>query len=603
MIRASSQACPFSSWTQARSVALLQKRKPSRMELSHRVAQSTPKQTSSGKPVKRKTNGPFGALNQTSANIRPNQEPYNKRSQPEVKRSTRGRESAPKKQRDGYHALKMQRALGSVSYGHRTAIKRTLAGIDSFGLLGLSKSVQDSITSQALPGLKEITPTAVQRLAIPAILGTYGRPRQKSGQMEQFLLAAETGSGKTMAYLLPVIDAIKRAEAVEAEEEAQEKGREQAEREKNAPANMYELPSPPVDAPHPSTGRPRAVILVPTAELVAQVGSLAKAFSHTVKFKASPISAAYSPTVIRNRLFSPSGIDIVISTPHLLASIAESDPNVLSRVSHLVVDEADSLLDRSFSPLTSEILDKATPSLKQLILCSATIPKSLDSFLRNRFPDLRRLVTPNLHAIPRRVQLGVVDADKEPYRGNKNLACAETIWNISKLPDEYENFEAEHASMKRVIVFVNEREKTVEVADYLVTKGIDAVALNRDAEKERHTKLLAEFKGAQPNISPYNEPPAPGTATFTPGVMGKRRLANVKVLVMTDLGSRGIDTTAVKHVILYDVPHTTIDFIHRLGRTGRMGRRGRGVVLVGKGDRRDVVKEVREGMFKGQALI
>ena len=77
----------------------------------------------------------------------------------------------------------------------------------------------------------------------------------------------------------------------------------------------------------------------------------------------------------------------------------------------------------------------------------------------------------------------------------------------------------------------------------------------------------------------------------------------MKVLVTTDLGSRGIDTLAVRHVILYDVPHSTIDFIHRLGRTGRMGRRGRGIVLVGKNDRKDVVREVKEGMFKGQALI
>jgi len=60
---------------------------------------------------------------------------------------------------------------------------------------------------------------------------------------------------------------------------------------------------------------------------------------------------------------------------------------------------------------------------------------------------------------------------------------------------------------------------------------------------------------------------------------------------------------AVRHVILYDVPHTTIDFIHRLGRTGRMGRRGRGIVLLGPGDRADVVSEVRDAMFKGMALI
>ncbi len=82
-----------------------------------------------------------------------------------------------------------------------------------------------------------------------------------------------------------------------------------------------------------------------------------------------------------------------------------------------------------------------------------------------------------------------------------------------------------------------------------------------------------------------------------------RSLPNTKVLVATDLASRGIDTLGVRHVILYDVPHTTIDFIHRLGRAGRMGRRGRGIVLVGKDDRRDIVSEVRHSMYMGQALI
>ena len=73
-----------------------------------------------------------------------------------------------------------------------------------------------------------------------------------------------------------------------------------------------------------------------------------------------------------------------------------------------------------------------------------------------------------------------------------------------------------------------------------------------------------------------------------------RRLLNTKVIVATDLASRGIDTTYVRDVVLYDVPHTSIDFIHRLGRTGRMGRRGRGYVLVGRGDRSDIVSEVRQ---------
>ena len=165
-------------------------------------------------------------------------------------------------------------------------------------------------------------------------------------------------------------------------------------------------------------------------------------------------------------------------------------------------------------------------------------------------------------------------------------------------------------------MFVNEREKSKEVADYLVSKGIEAVCLNRDTPEQRQTKTLEEFTTRDsrievplprqevalspsdgPNYKPiFEEAPPPPKAE-------RRHLPNTKVLVTTDLGSRGIDTLAVKTVILYDVPHSTVDFIHRLGRTGRMGMRGRGIVLVGKKDRRDVVREVKEGMYKGQALI
>jgi ATP-dependent RNA helicase MRH4 len=164
--------------------------------------------------------------------------------------------------------------------------------------------------------------------------------------------------------------------------------------------------------------------------------------------------------------------------------------------------------------------------------------------------------------------------------------------------------------VKRILVFVNEREKTQEVAEYLVSKGVDAFALSRDTSEQRQSEMLASFTSSVPLTAPKESHPGlltdnqPNYVPFgevAPPV--KRHLPNMKVLVTTDLGSRGIDTLAVRHVILYDVPHSTIDFIHRLGRTGRMGRRGRGIVLVGKNDRRDVVAEVKDGMFKGQALI
>lgn len=564
-----------------RHMATSHKPRPSRMDLSPKVA------LPDAKPPRRRTNSPFGGMNVTHADFRhaPRQRP----SSAEQKRATRNAPDKYKpkddKDKDPFKALKMQRALSPLSYSHRSAIKQSIADTDTFDRFGLLPTIHQSISAQALNGLNDTSPTPIQRLAIPALLGTSSKKLTDAQSMQQFLLAAETGSGKTLAYLLPVIDALKRAENAQADQDAQ------VEKEAAARKNTFELESPPLsNEPHPTTGRPRAIILVPTAELVQQVGALAKSLSHTTKFRAALISANFTGTVIRNRLFSPSGVDLLISTPHLLASISENDPNVLSRVTHLVIDEADSLLDRSFAPITGSILDRATPSLKQLVLCSATIPRSLDSYLRKRFPDIRRLATPNLHAIPRRVQLSVVDVEKDPYKGNRDLACADTVWNLGR--------EAGEDSVKRVIVFVNEREKCSELSLYLQSKGVDAMALSRDSDERKQAQVLAEFTGAtldskSSTISALAQRASPG----------KRQLNNTKVLVMTDLGSRGIDTLMVRNVILYDVPHTSIDFIHRLGRVGRMGRRGRGIVLVGKGDRRDIVKEVRDGMFKGQALI
>ncbi|QSZ33476.1 hypothetical protein DSL72_005044 [Monilinia vaccinii-corymbosi] len=578
-------------------------RRPNRMSLAGAgKVRSSP--TKRG-PPRREQDGPFGGMNMREAKIRGVPERPSAAQERRTSRYDRG--DKDDKRSRGFHALKMQTALAPVSYTRRTSIKERMKEVESFEQFALLDSVKEAVYKQALPGIEKHVPTAVQRIAVPALLGDQQKHGKKA-EVEEFLIAAETGSGKTLSYLIPTINAIKIAEAKDEEVRAYEKEKE----EEKLRQNDLTLVSPPLsNMPHPTTGRPRAIILVPTAELVTQVGELVKAFSHTVKFRGAMISSSFSGKVIRNRLFSPSGIDILVSTPHLLSSIADSDPNILSRVTHLIIDEADSLLDRGFSPLTSAIIDRATPSLEQLILCSATIPRSLDSFLRKRFPFINRLVTPNLHAIPRRVRIGVVDVEREPYRNNKNLACADTIWSIGKAAADHDGFDKSSMDVKRILVFVNEREKAQEVADYLVSKGVDAIALSRDTPEQRQSELLASFTSSA-KLSTAKDEPHPGSLSdnqpnyipfgkVAPPV--KRKLPNTKVLVATDLGSRGIDTVAVRHVILYDVPHSTIDFIHRLGRTGRMGRRGRGIVLVGKGDRRDVVKEVRLAMFEGKALI
>lgn len=562
-------------------------KQPSRMVLADNVYRS-PRPQEERQRSRRTAAGPFAGMNRTVANLDPRRAVNRSRPSERGDSSKRGgRSDDSRRTPDDRKALRMHRALASVSYGRRNLVKDQMAQFESFDQMEMLPDLRSTITEELFKGLTDIKPTPVQRLAIPALLGQGKQPRKPTSGPSAFLLAAETGSGKTLAYLLPAVNALKVAEAADPEIQAfNERMKIEREHQKQNHGRSNRL-----EEPHPTMVRPKVIVLVPTAELAQQVLKVAKSISHVIKFKTDMLSSDLSPQQIQRNMYGNRGVDVIVSTPHLLASMADSDPNILSRVSHLVIDEADSLFDRSFAPVTSAIIDKASPSLKQLVCCSATIPRKLNRYLADNYPDMVRITTPNLHAIPRRVQLGVIDVSKDPYRNNKDLACADALYTIGKEVAMHELPDKDEVDVRRVIVFVNEREKTEELATYLQSKGIDAVALHRDTPEKRHGEVLSTFTSSDALRIPR---PAPGK---------HRALKNVKVLVVTDLASRGIDTVAVRHVILYDVPHTTIDFIHRLGRAGRMGRRGRGVVLVGNDDRRDIVADVKRSMFMGQALI
>lgn len=561
--------------------------RPSRMVLSDNVHRSPTANKDARR--KREAPGPFGGMNKRVANIDPRRLP----------RTAADKRSETRKPVDDRKALRMHRALASVSYGRRTNMKERMLEYESFDQFKLMPALQAAINEELFKGLTDLRPTPVQRLAIPALLGqtstgfedaTQAKKQTRSTpeNLSSFLLAAETGSGKTLAYLLPAINAVKLAEANDPDVAAYNE-RMAAERKRQEESNGKWKP---FDEPHPTMARPKVIVLVPTAELCQQVMRVSKSISHVAKFKTEMLSSDLKPQQIQRNVYSPKGLDVVVATPHLLAAMADADPNILSRVTHLIVDEADSLFDRSFAPVTMSIVERATPSLKQFVCCSATIPKKLNNYLAVNYPKMKRIVTPNLHAIPRRVQLGVIDVSRDPYRNNKNLACAESIFTIGREASQHEGPVKDEIDVRRIMVFVNEREKTEELAEYLRTHGIDAQALHRDTPEKRHGEILEVFTTGDPL-----------RVARPDSKIARSWLANVKVLVVTDLASRGIDTVAVRHVILYDVPHTTIDFIHRLGRAGRMGRRGRGIVLVGNDDRRDIVADVKKSMFMGQALI
>ena len=577
-------------WLTQRSVSHQAKARPSRMVLADRVDR-TPLSRDERQKRRESHPGPFGGMNKKFANIDTSRRGPAQRAKTFKDAKGRGREER-KGDGDNRKALKMQRALATVNYGRRMTIKDRMQQYETFDQFDLLPVLQTAITDELFKGMTDIKPTPVQKLAIPALLGQTAPEEAKKVLEEQqsFLIAAETGSGKTLAYLLPAIDAMKIAEAEDPDIKAY---KERFEVEKARQAAAPDSKKRMFDEPHPSMARPRVIVLAPTAELAQQIVKVSKSLSHVAKFKTELISSDLSPNTIQRNLYGPRGVDVIVSTPHLLASMADSDPNILSRVSHLIVDEADSLFDRSFAPVTTSIIERAAPSMKSFVCCSATIPRKLHNYLATNYPKMVRITTPNLHAIPRRVQLGVIDVSKDPYRNNKDLACADAIYSIGREASAHEGPVKGEIDVRRIIVFVNEREKTEELAAFLREKGINAEALHRDTREKRHGNVLDVFTTSEPlTIQAPSAKPS-----------GRRSLPNVQVLVVTDLASRGIDTLAVRHVVLYDVPHTTIDFIHRLGRAGRMGRRGRGIVLVGNDDRKDVVAEVKTSMFMGQALI
>lgn len=283
MLRQKSSPCLFCAFKattqQTASVHTKLAPRPNRFSLAKARTVNTPEPSSgeAGRPNRRRQDGPFGGMNQREAKIRGVPERANAQRD---KKGRPGRREDPRA--DGFRALKMQRSLTAVSYDQRTRIKDRMREIETFDQFPLIQTIKSSISTQALQGMEDLSPTPVQKIAIPALLGseTTGR-RSKSAVKEhgEFLIAAETGSGKTLAYLIPTMNAVKEAEA----QDEDIKEYEQALEDEKLQQAMGKSIAPPIsDRPHPTTGRPRVIILVPTSELVAQVGGLVKSFSHTV---------------------------------------------------------------------------------------------------------------------------------------------------------------------------------------------------------------------------------------------------------------------------------------------------------------------------------
>ncbi|CAN3371838.1 hypothetical protein DIURU_000492 [Diutina rugosa] len=439
----------------------------------------------------------------------------------------------------------------------------------------------------------EIIPSPIQAQAIPIINSSRINraksdsvkiQRELEGPMRVFTMAAETGSGKTWAYLASVLSRLKKHDYDTWRTYGV--GRYQQEREK-----------PLV----------RAIILVPTNELVDQVydtiatAALAPIDPTKVPKQYQEFAAlestlglsvfSWGSTVAPTELFKElkkGRVDVVVTTPAKITALSKLKNihrpfKYFSQVKYCVVDEADTLFDKSWFDTTTNIVTRLG-SLEGLILCSATIPREFSQKLKELFPNkgsVIEIASPDLHKLPKQVHFKVIDASERPYNNQKIRALAQCLYAIQRDGTD-------RGYVKRVVVFVNERDEVGKVVKQLIEnyqwKPQDVLSISGNLSPDQRSDMIRPF---------VSEPEQTSDTTGD---------SSMKVLVTTDLLARGINFRSVKNVILMDLPNNSVDLVHRVGRTGRMRQAGRVFFIVDRKTRRSFAKGIPKAVRSGQVI-
>lgn len=424
-------------------------------------------------------------------------------------------------------------SLKGVPAVERKTHRNLLEKVTDFGQLRISSEIRDNMLGNLLQ--ETSVPTPVQKVAIKSLRAQ----RKNEFGFKSWLLAAETGSGKTLAYLLPILSQLS-----------------------ESPQDVKEAP------------QVRSIVLVPTLELVSQVASQASAIAPNLRIL--PVDVNSRASRLAKRI--TKGADLIIATPDKINALAEHEPVLAERAladcRYVVVDEADSLMNESFSSTTLKVL-KRCPQLIDAIFVTATIPSHFDKVLREAFPETIRLVTPSIHRLPRHIEFRVIEVFRPPYRDNKELALQQALYSIY-----HDN--AEPNLQKRVMVFVNKKASVKPLVNMLNSAGYPTVGLDGTLPPNERAELLEAFVN----------PPKERTSD-------KDKL---HVMVATDLVARGIDMKKIRNVILYDLPWSAADLLHRAGRTGRLNAGGRVLLFVSRTEAKGWVKGLEKIVKRGQAL-
>lgn len=354
--------------------------------------------------------------------------------------------------------------------------------MEKFRSLGLSENVLAALQKKGWEN-----PSAIQEKTIPLLLADV---KDVVGQ-------AQTGTGKTGAFGLPLIDKL-----------------------------------------DDTNRKVQALVLCPTRELAIQVAEEISSFKGDKKIWVQAIYGGQSYTIQERALHK--GVQIVVGTPGRVRDHIEKGTLKLDSVTHVVLDEADEMLNMGFEEEVREIL-KSVPKERRMLLFSATMPAQILKLAKTFMGEYELIEVEKAQ-----VTNNMVDQMYFEVRDHDRF---EALCRIIDTEPEFYG-----------IVFCRTKNETDIVSDKLIDRGYDSEGIHGDVTQSQRELILKKFK-----------------------------LRKVNILVATDVAARGIDVNDLTHVVNYNLPQDPEAYVHRIGRTGRAGKHGTAITIVSPKEKRDLL--------------
>ena len=401
----------------------------------------------------------------------------------------------------------------------------------TFAELGLNEQILAGVATLGFSA-----PTPVQAAAIPAVLAG-----------KDVVASAQTGTGKTAAFMLPTLQRI----AVEKPHEAEKPDAT----ERNAVSGRDAAAGRDAkrNAKRGSAKRgayPRALIITPTRELAAQIDDVAKSVCASTGQQAVIVTggARYKHQITALQ----KGCDVLVATPGRLIDLLDKKHTSLENIQVLVLDEADRMLDMGFWPSVRRIMEQLSKA-HQTLLFSATLPASITSTIDALLKDPERIEIARTGQTAATIEQHLCSVTQ----GQKPQLLKALIDLFDPAPE-------------RVLVFCRTKSRVDSIYKNLKAAGLKVDVMHADRPQKARARALERFRSGA-----------------------------IQVLVATDVMSRGIDIQGIDAVINFDVPLDPEDYVHRIGRTGRAGAAGQAYTFMGP----DEVTPLREIEYFTKALI